>query len=244
MTRRTRDNILFAVIIILGCLIAAGCSTASKAPASPKGVPMAQAVPQIDESVHRSNAALLRAYEAVCDMTVETFATVRPVVLAFLDEAKTANADTTKKVAVAVESVKADAKADAKREEVVAAQAKEIKQLKQADPVRSWLRWIGGALLLASTTLLVASFFYVFLAAFRPLAVMAGVVGAVAVTLAQYLPLIEQVIAWTLAAAGVAGLALLAWYLWIHQREIKRWVTEEKEVGTLAEVAARQQGSK
>jgi hypothetical protein len=213
------------LMVVGGCTLPAKPTTVNTAANPPTA-----AVPQIREPVAKASGDISEARKAINDAlsSVGDWKTPLTEALLHLKAADAALVVAEAKIDTAVEAVEADARADAKREAKLATATKEITTLKQDDPVRGWLQLLGFAALAIGSAMVVASAFGWIKA--LPFAITVASLGAVLVSLARFLTVIEWMVFGSIIAAVACAVAWGGWHIY-------RWIREENAVDVTTEVA-------
>jgi len=213
----------YLIGIFVGVLLAfaMGCTLPHKPTlANTAAIPPTAAVPQIREPVEKASGNISEARKAInaALSSVGDWKISLTEALIHLNAADAAMGVAEAKIDIAVKAVEADAKADAKREAQLAMATKEITMLKQDDPVRGWLQLLGFAALAIGSAMGVASALGWIKA--LPFAITVASLGAVLVSLARFLTVIEWMVFGSIIAAVACAVAWGGWHIY-------RWIKEE-----------------
>jgi len=217
----------YLIGIFVGVLLAfaMGCTlphkpTIANTAANAAAIPPTVAVPQIREPVEKASGDISEARKVInaALSSVGDWKIPLTEALLHLKAADAALVVAGAKIDTAVKAVEADAKADAKREAQLAMATKKITTLKQDDPVRGWLQLLGFAALAIGSAMGVASALGWIKA--LPFAITVASLGAVLVSLARFLTVIEWMVFGSIIAAVACAVAWGGWHIY-------RWIKEE-----------------
>ena len=218
-----KANVIFDVVIVLAAIaILGGCSQKDQRDAVDHFVKPTKVVIEVQVAgpIQRAQESNSEARTVVSEMTPQNVEVKKPVALEKIDQTAKAQDE-------ALKGSKEATKSAVKDEKVITSQAKEIKSLKEKDPVVTWLRWIGIGLIVAGIT----AFIVGIVKSITTLVEFGGIAIAVGIACATLAAFFYWVV-------GVTAAVVLLWLVWRWYRSYKAGVSVVDSIDVAVQAGA------